>query len=181
LLTADQVSWLLERTATPATPDNGCSDCPSGRNALTGWGKLNIAAAVRALRAVQQPTSDRFEPNDDVLLGKAIRGRKTRVRATIDYWDDANDVYRIKLRRGQRVTVTARPSSNLALSVVLWKPALEQLSDARAAFRARRSANGPGIANRLRYRARKTGWYSLQVAANRPGFGAYSLRVRRSR
>src|SRR5438094_716039 len=27
-LTPDEVSWLLERAATPATPDNGCIDCP---------------------------------------------------------------------------------------------------------------------------------------------------------
>lgn len=180
-LTADQISWLLERTATPATPDNGCTDCPPGRNALTGWGKLNIAAAVRALRADQQPAPDQFEPNDDIVIGKAIIGRKVRFRATADYWDDANDVYRIKLRRGQRVAVTARPSSNLALSVVLWKPALGSLSDASAAFRARRSSHGEGVVDRLRYRAGKTGWYSLQVAASRPGFGTYSLRVRRSR
>jgi hypothetical protein len=179
-LTPDQVSWLLDRTATAATPDNGCADCPPGRNAMTGWGKLNIAAAVRALRAEQAPTPDRFEPNDDVVIGKAVRGRKVRFRATADYWDDPNDVYRIKLSRGQRVTVTARPSSNLALSVVLWKPALEELSDARASFRARRSSHGAGVVNRLRYRAKKTGWYSLQVAANRTGFGTYSLRVGRS-
>jgi hypothetical protein len=181
LLTPDQVSWLLDRTATPATPDNGCSDCPPGRNELTGWGKLNIAAAVKAVRAGQDPTPDRFEPNDDVVIGKAIRGRKSRFRATVDYWDDANDVYRIKLRRGQRVTVTTRPSSGLALSVVLWKPALASLSDARPVFRARGSVQGPGAVDRLQYRAKKTGWYSLQVAASRPGFGTYSLRINRSR
>jgi thermitase len=180
-LTPDQVSWLLDRTATPATPDNGCSDCPLGRNAMTGWGKLNIAAAVRAIRAGQAPTPDRFEPNDDVVVGKAIHGRKTRFRATVDYWDDSNDVYRIKLRRGQGVTVTARPTSSLALSVVLWKPALASIAEARASFRARRSTNGPGEVDRLRYRAKKTGWYSLQVAVSRPSFGAYTLRIRRSR
>ena len=179
-VTADQVSWLLERTATPATPDNGCLDCPYGRNALSGWGKLNIAAAVRALRGGDAPTPDRFEPNDDIVIGHAIRRQKVRFRATVDFWDDATDVYRIKLRRGQRVTVTARPSSSLALSVVLWKPTLGSLAAARAKFRARREANGPGAVDRFTYRARKTGWYSLQVSTTRAGFGTYSLRVRRS-
>ena len=115
------------------------------------------------------------------MTGKAIRGRKTRFRATIDYWDDSNDVYRIKLKRGQRVRVVARPSSSLAVSLVLWKPGLSSLAAARASFRAGRSAHGPGVADRLGYRARKTGWYSLQVSTTRPGFGSYSLRVRRSR
>ena len=180
-LTPDQVSWLLERAATSATPDNGCLDCPSGRNAMTGWGKLNIAAAVRALRAADVPVADRFEPNDDVVIGKAIHGRKAHFRATVDYWDDSNDVYRIKLRRGQRLKVVARPSAGLALSVVLWKPALESLTAARASFRARRSANGSGVVDRVKFRAPKTGWYSLQVSTTRPEFGSYSLRIRRSR
>jgi subtilisin family serine protease len=181
LLTADQVSWLLERTATPATPDNGCPDCPPGRNALTGWGKLNIAAAVRAVRSDQVPIADRFEPNDDIVIGHAIRGRNARFRATVDYWDDGTDVYRIKLKQGQRVTVTASPSASLAVSVVLWKPALVSLSAADASFRARRSSNGPGDVDQFKYRARKAGWYSLQVSAMRPGFGSYWLRIRRSR
>jgi len=180
-LTPDEVSWLLERAATPATPDNGCIDCPPGRNAMSGWGKLNIAAAVRALRLGEAPLTDRFEPNDDVVTGSAIRGRKAHFRATIDYWDDSNDVYRIKLKRGQRVTVVAWPSSSLALSLVLWKPGLGSLAAARASFRARRSAHGPGVVDRLKYRARKTGWYSLQLSTTRPGFGSYSLRIRRSR
>ncbi|HEY6835895.1 MAG TPA: S8 family serine peptidase [Gaiellaceae bacterium] len=180
-LTSDQVSWLLERSATPATPANGCIDCPPGRNALSGWGKLNIAAAIRALRAGQAPVPDRFEPNDDIQIGKAIHASKVRFRATVDYWDDANDVYRIKLRRGQRISVIARPSSNLALSVVLWKPALESLAQANAKFRAQRAANGPGAVDRFKYRAPKAGWYSLQVAAARTGFGAYKLRILRSR
>ena len=180
-LTSDEVSWLLERTATPATPDNGCADCPPGRNALAGWGKLNIAAAVRATRAGQAPAPDRFEPNDDVQIGKAIRARRARFRATVDYWDDANDVYRIKLKRGQRIKVVVRPGASLALSVVLWKPALLSLSSARPQLRARQAANGPGVTDRLRYRARKTGWYSLQIAAARPGFGVYAIRIVKSR
>jgi Subtilase family len=180
-LTSDQVSWLLERTATPATPDNGCPECPPGRNSLTGWGKLNIAAAVRALRAGQAPIADRFEPNDDVDIGHAIHARKVRFRATIDYWDDAVDVYRVKLKQGQRISVAARPGSSLALSVALWTPALESLSAAPAKFRARHAANGPGTVDRFKYRARQTGWYSLVISTTRPGFGAYALRVTRSR
>ena len=146
---------------------------------LTGWGKLNIAAAVRALRAGQAPTPDRFEPNDDIDMGHAIRGRRAHFRATVDFWDDATDIYRIKLKRGQRVVIAARPSSSLALTVSLWRPALGSLSAARAKFRLRHEANGAGVIDRVKYRARKTGWYSLQVSAARPGFGSYSLRVKR--
>ena len=47
-LRPDQVSALLEHTATPATPANGCGDCLLGRDSLSGWGKLDIAAAIHA-------------------------------------------------------------------------------------------------------------------------------------
>jgi subtilisin family serine protease len=179
-LTPDQVSWLLERTATDATPDNGCDTCPDGRDALTGWGKLNIAAAVRALRSDEEPVSDSFEPDDDVVLGTAVYGHKARLRATIDYWDDSVDVYRLKLRRGQRLSVVARTGPGLDVSLVLWKPALTKLVDASDGLRARRSIHGPGVPERLRYRARKTGWYSLEVTAAKPGFGPYRLKIKRS-
>jgi hypothetical protein len=179
-LTPDQVSWLLERNAVDATPDNGCDSCAFGRDALTGWGKLNIAAAVRSLRAGEQPPADRREPNDDISIGSAVRGRRVRVRATIDYWNDAVDVYRIKLRRGQRLSVVARAGSGLDVSLVLWKPALTTLGDASSALRARRSIHGPGVPEKLRYRARKSGWYSLEVVAANPGSGQYRLKVKRA-
>jgi len=179
-LAPDQVSWLLERTATDATPENGCDACSGGRDALTGWGKLNIAAAVRALRADEEPVSDSFEPDDDIVLGTPVNGRKARFHATIDYWDDSVDIYRLKLRRGQRVSVVARTGAGLDVSLVLWKPSLTTLADARAGLRARRAIHATGVAERLKYRARKTGWYSLEVTAAKPGFGPYRLKIKRS-
>ena len=179
-LTPDQVSWLLERATTDATPANGCDACANGRDSLTGWGRLNIAAAVRTVRLGQEPVADRFEPDDDIVLGSPVHGRRDRIRATIDYWDDSVDVYRIKLRRGQRVSVVSHTGPDLDISLVLWKPALTTLSDARDALRVRRSIHGPGVPERLRYRAAKTGWYSLEVTAAKPGFGPYKLKIKRS-
>lgn len=179
-LTPDQVSWLLERNAIDATPDNGCDACSDGRDSLTGWGKLNIAAAIRAARADEEPPADRLEPNDDVPTGHAVHGLRRHFRGTIDYWDDQVDVYRIKLRRGQRLTAVARTASGLDVSLVLWKPALTTLADASPDLRARRSIHGPGVPEKLRYRARRTGWYSLEVTLAKPGFGAYRLKIRRS-
>jgi len=179
-LSADQVSWLLEQTAVDAAPANGCDACANGRDSLTGWGRLNIAAAVRAVRLGEEPVADRLEPDDDIALGSPVHGRRDRIHATIDYWDDSVDVYRIWLRRGQRLSVVSHTGHDLDVSLVLWKPALTTLSDARAALRARRSIHGPGVPERLRYRARKTGWYSLEVTAAKPGFGPYRLKIRRS-
>ena len=100
-LRPDQAAWLLERTAVDAKPDNGCLVCALGRDRLTGWGRLDATAALDAL-AEPFSSSDRYEPNDAAGSGAySLYGEKRRVDATLDYWDDDVDVYRVYLRRGQ--------------------------------------------------------------------------------
>ncbi|MGB2874540.1 MAG: S8 family serine peptidase [Gaiellaceae bacterium] len=176
-LTPDQVSTLLERTAIDATPATGCPTCSPGRDAASGFGYLDEAAAVRALRTGPLPVPDRAEPNDDISTAATIRGHKVRLRATIDYWDDPNDVYRIKLRRGQWVSVLVQTRPDLDVSLALWKPALRSLADAQDSLRARRSVHPAGVPEFLRYRARESGWYYLQVKLARPGSGPYWMRI----
>ena len=67
------------------------------------------------------------------------------------------------------------------VSIALWKPALGSLAARRPPLLAKRSVHPPGVTERLVHRARKTGWFSLQVASARPGAGEYALTVRRSR
>ncbi len=179
-LAPEQVATLLERTATPATPVNGCDECEPGRDSLSGWGRLNIAAAVRALRNGRTPAPDSSEPNDDVPIGTSVRGTAP-FDATIDYWDDPNDVYRIKLVRGQRISAVARSGFEADLSLALWKPGLSSLAARTEALRARLSSHPPGQREKIVFRARTTGWFSLQVAAGRGASGSYSLRIRRSK
>ncbi len=177
----DQVSALLEHAAAPATPADGCGECLPGRDSLSGWGRLDIAAAVHALRNGRPVARDGFEPNDDVRPATPVRGRSTAFRATIDYWDDPNDVYRIKLVRGQRISVVADSGLDTDISLALWKPRLRSLAHMRDSLRARRSVHPPGWTETIAFRARKTGWYSLQVAAVRGASGPYSLSIQRSR
>ncbi len=177
-LQADQVSALLEQHAADATPATGCDACSVGRDALTGFGRLDVTAAIRALSG-PLPAPDRFEPNDDVRLDAAAFFAR-RFHATLDTWDDPNDVYRIPLHRGQSVSVLARAGAETDISLALWKPAIHSLAEARDRLRARRSIHPPGASERLRYRARAGGWYYLQVKLARPGFGRYSIRIARS-
>jgi hypothetical protein len=177
VLTPDQVSTLLERTAILATPDNGCTECPDTRSSLAGWGKLDVAAAVKALRGGRIPVPDRFEPNDDISLGTRIRSSHAHFRATIDWWDDPTDVYRVKLRRGETVSVAAVPHAADDISLVLWKPELRSLADASASLRARRSVHPGGDAEHLHYRATQDGWYSVEVLLAHPGSGSYRIRI----
>jgi subtilisin family serine protease len=175
-LRPDQVSNLLRNAAADATPANGCAECLPGHDAATGFGRLDVAAALDGLRG-PLPAADRFEPNDDAGSRAATIAGRLSTRATLDAWDDPNDVYHVWLRRGQRISVLVR-SHKVDPSLVLWKPALRSLREARDELRARRSLHGPRVPERLVYRARSSGWYSLQVKLARPGFGSYRIRLR---
>ena len=177
-LAPDQVATILERSAADVSAGSGCRFCPPGRDRFTGWGRLDVAAAVAAALRPPLPPADRFEPNDGPgarafrLFGR--RGR--RINPTIDYWDDPIDVYRVRLVRGQRLTVQLRGPAGSELDLALWRPGTKQLEGrAVAGFRVARSAS-PGASERIsRYRARERGWHYLDVRITKPGSAGYSL------
>jgi subtilisin family serine protease len=175
-LRPDQVTEILKLSASDAMPVNGCAECSPGPDALTGFGRLDVGAALDSLQG-PPPPADRFEPNDDVSSQAAIVWSPLVATATLDWWDDPNDVYRIHLNRGQRLSVYVRASAKIDPSIVLWKPGLRDLSDARSDLRARRSIHGPGVPERIRFKALRTAWYSLQVKLAKPAFGAYRIRL----
>ncbi len=173
-LRPDQVAEILKLTAQDATPANGCDDCTPGPDPLTGFGRLDIGSALDALPA-GAPPADRLEPNDDTGRHAALVDRKLNTRATLDWWDDPTDVYRVHLNRGQGISVVVRAGPKLDPSLILWKPGLDRLADARSDLRARRSIHGPGVPERIAYRAHRSGWYYVQVKLARPGFGPYRI------
>jgi serine protease len=176
-LRPDQVSMLLRLSADDATPANGCDLCSPGPDSLSGFGRLDVAAAIDALQG-PAPTPDRFEPNDDAGGEAATVYRKMSATATLDWWDDPTDVYRIHLVKGQRLTVLVHADAKkIDPSLVLWKPGLHALADARSDLRARRSVHGPGVPERIRFKARRTAWYNLQVKLAKPGFGPYRIHL----
>jgi subtilisin family serine protease len=175
VLRPDQVSQILRTTADDARPDNGCDDCTPGPDALTGWGRLDIGRAMSVL-AAGGPPADRLEPNDDTGSHAAVVNRKRNIRATLDWWDDPTDVYRVYLRRGQRMSVVVT-SAKVDPSLILWKPGLRRLADARSDLRARRSIHAPGVPERISYRAFRNGWYYVQVKLARPAIGPYRIHL----
>ena len=53
------------------------------------------------------PPRDRYEGNDEAgNQAFALYGRSIDIKATLDYWDDNIDVYRIRLKKGQTVAVS---------------------------------------------------------------------------
>ena len=166
-LRPEQVVTLIERTAQDASPATGCVRCTPGRDALTGWGELDVASAVLALGA-PLPPRDGYEPNDDAgtdayrlyfPAGSASRS----VRASLDFWDDQDDVYAVHLRRGQKLYASLTPVGSSDVVLALWRPSTVSISDlARQDLRVRLS-NRPGRRERLSFTAPDGGWYDLQV------------------
>jgi hypothetical protein len=179
-LTADQAEEILEHSADDATPSTGCKLCRVGRDSLTGWGMLDLATALKAL-ARPLPTRDRFEPNDDAgARAYKLSGRRRQFVATLDYWDDHRDVYRVLLRPRQRIAVGARGRAHTALRLALWRPGTRTLaSRAARRFRVAYSAR-PGSLQRIGYTARAGGWYYVAVTIAKPGSGSYRLGLTKS-
>ncbi len=179
-LQADQVAALLTRSADDAQPDSGCDGCSSGHDPLTGWGVLDIANALQALDGTL-PAADRFEANDEAATAASIWGRKgQRIHATIDYWDDQVDVYRIKLHRGQWLVALLRGPVGTDTNLFLWKPGTRRVGGFAVDRRLLAAqSKSPGSVERIRVRARESGWYFLEVKATTPGAGKYSLSFRK--
>lgn len=184
-LSADQVATILTRTADDASAASGCTICPLGRDAFTGWGELDGMAALAAL-AGPLPPADRFEPNDDVgtaayrlYLAGGKRGRT--VKATVDFWDDPDDLYGIYLRPGERVFASLKASSAGDLALAVWRPGARSVADlAHQDLRVALSSR-PGRVERLSYTAREPGWHFLQAHLTAQGGPvAYTLSVVRA-
>jgi thermitase len=176
----DQVARVLTRSAADANPDTGCFRCLPGHDALTGWGLLDVENAVRTL-TFSPPSQDRYEANDEASIAASLWGRRgQRIRATIDYWDDRVDAYRIKLRRGQRFVASLRGPIGANSNLFLWKPGTQRIGGRTADRRMLAAVSRtPGSVERIRLRVRRSGWYYLVVRASMPGSGRYTLRYRK--
>ena len=147
---------------------------------MTGWGQLDIASALDALDN-QLPAADRYEGNDQVANAVSLWGRKgQRIHGTIDYWDDRQDVYKVRMRAGQQIAAKLRGSSGTNTNLFLWKPGTKTV---RAAVADRRLLAGqsktPGSREKIRVTVTQSGWYYLVVRAATPGAGRYGLRYRK--
>jgi serine protease len=175
-LRPEQVTALLEHTAQDVNATNGCRRCPLLRDSLSGWGRLDIANALIALEEGPLPPVDSREPNDQAGSGAAtVWGSSGRIKASIDYWDDPVDVYRVMLRKGQRFTASATGSSNVTPTLALWEPGTDNVDVRTLAGLQRRAALSTGTTQvqSLAFRVKATGWYYLEVKAPKASFGGY--------
>lgn len=172
-LRAEQLAAILTRTARDGKRATGCGKCTPGRDALTGWGELDGAAALRSL-ARPLPPRDRYEPNDDagsdayrLYLTPGSRGRT--VHATAEFWNDPDDVHALYLRRGDRLFAGLAASAAGDLALALWRPGTVSVGALAPLDRRVAVSSGPGAAERLSYTADGAGWHFLQVRLTAPG------------
>jgi hypothetical protein len=173
----------LEPSQLMALLEGSASDVgPVGRDRLSGWGGLDVTAALTAADG-PLPPPDRFEPNDDAgARAHSSWGRRRTVQATLDFYDDPVDVYRVQVARGQEVSFSLRGPQGADLNLVLWKPATKSVLDISPEGLARRiqTSARPGARESIRYVAPVRGWYFIEVRASSTQAGAYRLVIAKS-
>jgi hypothetical protein len=169
-LSNSQLEWVIERSATDANPATGCPACPVGRDSLSGWGTLNVAAALDLAAGTKAlPPPDTLEGNDDAGRASHPLGALPRTLvATLDYWDDPVDVYSIRLDKGERLFARLGLGSPVPNTMLLWRPGTTTVNGTASEIQGDRAARSIAVAGqqRLSYLVPATGVYYLEVTTN---------------
>jgi subtilisin family serine protease len=177
-LRPEQVTRLLQETAVDLDVSTGCAACGLGRDAYSGTGRLDVAAAIAAM-SKRVPERDFYETNDDLgARAYTAFGSNRRIQATVDFWDDQDDVYAISLDRNQPVYVgLTGADTTVDLSLALWLPearSVERVADSR--YRVRTSAR-PGSRQYFSFRPVRSGTFYVQVRMSSAGTTRYRLTI----
>ena len=117
-------------------PRTGAEPAPEAATASPARG-----GSTRRLRSTFSPPELRratcYEPNDGAALARTrCTASRREVEATIDYWNDRDDVYRVYLQAGEQLTATGRRTSA--------RPARRSRSGDRERSRSTRPRCGTG-------------------------------------
>jgi Subtilase family len=180
-LTNSQVGWILEHTADDVNASNGCPKCAVGRDSYSGWGRLDVAAAIAAL-AGPLPPPDFAETNDDAgTQAHTVWGTHVVIDATLDYYDDPVDVYRVALVGHQKLTATLSGTwAGAKVNLVLWRPKTTTLVDANTVKLRAAQSIARGATQRLTFTAPGRGWYYVEANVTAPGSGGYTLTLNKT-
>ncbi len=165
-LTPDQVSWLLERSATDVNASTGCPQCLVGRDLYSGWGSLDVLSALTLLTAgAKLPQPDHYEPNDDAgTWSHALPPLPRTIRASLDFWDDNVDVYHVYVKRGQRLFARLTPGTKAGVRLAIWSPGTLHVEGLRVDLNRRRAeSHAVGGQVRVAYKAPVTGTYYVEA------------------
>jgi stage II sporulation protein D len=175
-LTNDQVMKLLERTARDLTPHGASPATTIGHDPLTGYGLLDIDAAIAAAAGPPAPDSS-SEPNDKPYEATPLRGFEGSILATADHGDDPDDVYDVRAHKGDRVQVTIEPIDSTygfgTVDALAWLPGTMNVSKL-ASRRLIATALSSDTPERLDFTATRSGSWPIEVVATE-GWTSYRL------
>jgi hypothetical protein len=171
--TPTQVMWILEHTA------HRLGDAARvGRDSLTGFGLLDVTAAVKLADGppASLPPPDADEPNDVAKDAQILPTTTGSIDAVADFGDDRRDVYKLFLHAGDTLRVSTGPlplGGNLGLDVAIFPAGTTNLAASTRALASRRPAS-TSASLRVRNSTLVDDYYYVQVSARR-GWGAYRL------
>jgi hypothetical protein len=186
-LKPEQVAWLLERYADDANGSTGCSECPVGRDAFTGWGTLDVLGSLTALtQNIALPAPDHLEPNDDAgPWAHSLPPLPRTIAASLDYWDDDIDVYRVHLPKGAALYARLTPAGRASIRLQVWPVGTRTVEPRTLGQRLATSpvakARRVGTQLRLSFRAKATGTYYIEAKLVAPTHDPVQYRLALSR
>lgn len=176
-LTNDEVMQILEHTARDLSRTTGGSPATTvGHDALTGFGLVDIDAALNAVDSPPAPDS-RGEPNDRPFEATPLRGSEGSIEATASRGDDPDDIYDLRARKGDHVRITVEPFASTygmgTLDTLAWRPGTTNVSRLTSS-RIIASTLGTGKTSRMEFTATRSGTWPIEVLATE-GWTSYRL------
>jgi SpoIID/LytB domain protein len=173
-LTNDQVIELLEHSARDLAPPLASPATTVGHDALTGYGLVEIDAAIAAAANPPPPDSSKTEPNDKPFEATPLRGFDGSIEATASRGDDPDDVYDLRARKGDRVRIVIQPHDSPygmgTLDGLAWLPGTMNVSH----LTSKRIIAWTDVAQHLDFIATRSGTWPIEVIASE-GWTAYRL------
>ena len=174
-LRAEQVTAILRSSAVDNTPATGCADCAVGRDPLSGWGRLDVAAAMAAPGPL--PLRDRYEANDDAGSRSFELRHDPSNRRDRGLLGRPGRRLRDQLKRGQPVYVGLKGPEKGFDQHGAVAPAHGLRRERRERAVAVLVSARPGARQYFAYRAPEAGRYFVQVRMSSPGLARYRLTV----
>jgi len=153
--------WRGSSNAEPTTP----AERPAAPSSLSLLAQGQVAPP------------DHYEPNDNAgPWAHALPPLPRTIEATLDYWDDNLDVYRVYLHEGRRLyaRVTAHGGS---VRMSVWAPGTQRVDALDVGGLRVAQSRTVGSQSRVAYRAIRTGVYYLELRVGSPTFDPLSYRL----
>ena len=169
-LSAGQIQTILERSAADQTPATGCRR-RTDRDAPSGWGKLDIAAAVtwklssRPRTATSRTTTPVSSPRAEAPVTEATRHRRLLGRPERRLRRPAEE-------KGLRAALFGEKGSTSTSS-----SGTRSAGRRSVAKRASAQAESGSPGREDGHRAPRAGRYFVQVKISDPGAGRYTLQL----